>query len=29
MQVTISDKARTHLVAKGGAVALDLVMAIG
>ena len=29
MQVTISDKARTHLLAKGGTVALDLVMTVG
>ena len=29
MQVTISDEARTLLVAKGGTAALDLVMTIG
>ena len=29
MQVTISDQARTHLLTKGGAVALDLVFGTG
>ena len=29
MQVTISDEARIHLLAKGGKAAIDLVMTIG
>ena len=29
MQVTISDQAREHLLAKGGKAAIDLVLAIG
>ena len=29
MQVSISDQARDHLEARGGTVALDLVMTIG
>ncbi len=29
MRVTISNQARSHLLAKGGTVALDLVMTVG